>query len=62
MIVVESVSNADTDNQMRVNGGGYIYNLTTKNLQAGQDYTIRIRSGSSTGPIILAALFQPKKN
>jgi len=55
-------SNADTDNQMRVNGGGYQYNLSTKSLQAGKDYTIRVRLDSSTGPIILAALFQPKKN
>ena len=62
MIVVESVSNADTENQMRVAGGGYIYNLSTKSLQAGKDYTIRIRSGTPTGPIILAAVFQPKKN
>ena len=46
---------------MRVNGGGYIYNFSTRNLQAGQDYTIRIRVGSTTGPIILRALFQPKR-
>ena len=43
VIVAESVSNADTGTQMRVNGGGYIYNFTTKNLTQGQDYTIRIR-------------------
>ena len=61
MIVAESVSNADTGTQMRVNGGGYMYNFTTKNLTQGQDYTIRIRVGSTTGPIILRALFQPKK-
>ena len=61
VIVAESVSNADTGTQMRVNGGGYIYNFTTKNLTQGQDYTIRIRVGSTTGPIILRALFQPKK-
>ncbi len=61
VIVAESVSNADTGTQMRINGGGYIYNFTTKNLTQGQDYTIRIRVGSTTGPIILRALFQPKK-
>jgi hypothetical protein len=61
VIVAESVSNADTGTQMRINGGGYIYNFTTKNLTQGQDYTIRIRVGSPTGPIILRALFQPKK-
>ena len=60
-IVVESVSNADTGTQMRVNGGGYIYNLSTKSLTQGKDYTIRIRVGAVDGPIILRALFQPKK-
>ncbi len=59
--IAESVSNADSGTQMRVNGGGYIYNFTTKNLKKGQDYTIRVRLGDPlTGPIILRALFQPK--
>ncbi len=61
VIVAESVSSADTGTQMRINSGGYIYNLTTKNLQQGKDYTIRIRVGSTSGPIIAKALFQPKK-
>jgi hypothetical protein len=61
VIVAESVSNADTGTQMRIYGGGYIYNFTTKNLQAGKDYTIRIRVGDTNGPIIARALFQPKK-
>ena len=61
VIVAESVSSADTGTQMRVNGGGYIYNFSTKTLSAGQDYTIRIRVGSTTGAIIARALFQPKK-
>ncbi len=52
---------ADTGTQMRVNGGDYMYNFSTKTLTAGQDYTIRIRVGSPTGPIIQRALFQPKK-
>ena len=30
VIVVESVSNADTGTQMRVSGGGYIYNLSRR--------------------------------
>jgi hypothetical protein len=61
VIVAESVSNADTGTQMRVNGTGYMYNFTTKNLQQGKDYTVRIRVGSTSGPIIAKALFQPKK-
>jgi hypothetical protein len=61
VIVAESVSSADAGTQMRVNGGGYIYNFTTKNLIAGQDYTIRVRVGSTTGAIIAKALFQPKR-
>ena len=60
-IVAESVSSADTGNLMRLNGGGYIFNLTTKGLTQGTDYAVRIRSGSSTGPIILQAILQPKK-
>lgn len=59
--VAESVSSADTANLMRLNGGGYIYNLTTKGLTQGKDYAVRIRSGSSAGPIILQAVLQPKK-
>jgi hypothetical protein len=61
VIVAESVSNADTGAQMRVNGSGYMYNFSTKVLTQGKDYTIRIRVGSITGPIIARALFQPKK-
>ena len=60
-MVAESVSNADTGTQMRTSGGMYIYNLSTKSLKAGSDYTLRVRSGSSTGSVILKALFQPKK-
>jgi len=61
VIVAESVSSADSGTQMRMSGGMYIYNFATKTLTQGKDYTIRIREGSSTGPIILRALFQPKK-
>jgi hypothetical protein len=60
-IVPDSSSNADTGNQMRLSGTGYIYNLSTKGLIQGSDYAVRIRSGSTTGPIILQAVLQPKK-
>ena len=61
--IAESVSNADTGTQMRVSGGGYIYNLTTRSMLKDNEYTIRIRDGGSTAlhPIILRALFMPKK-
>ncbi|HEU4918069.1 MAG TPA: hypothetical protein VFV13_16065, partial [Acidimicrobiia bacterium] len=60
--VGESVSNADgTGGQMRAADGMYIYNFTTKPLTAGKDYTLRIREGSASGPILLAAVLQPKK-
>jgi hypothetical protein len=60
-VVAESVSAADSGAQMRVADSMYIYNLTTKTMTAGKDYTIRVRLGSATGPIILAAVLQPKK-
>ena len=60
-VVAESVSSADTGNVMRPNGAGYIYNLTTKGLTQGKDYAVRIRTVSSTGPVILQAVLQPKK-
>ena len=59
--VLESVSSSDSGNQMRLSAGMYIYNLATKGMTQGKDYTLRVRSGSSTGPIILRALLQPKK-
>jgi len=61
VLLAESVSSADTDNQMRISGGMYMYNFATKPLTQGQDYTIRVREGSSSGPVLLRALFQPKK-
>jgi hypothetical protein len=62
-ITATSVSNADVGTQMRVSGGGYIYNLSTKGMGTGttKEYTIRIRYGDATGPILLRALFQLKK-
>jgi hypothetical protein len=60
-VVAESVSAADTTGQMRIADGMYMYNLATKNLTQGKDYSVRIRLGSSSGPIILAAVLQPKK-
>jgi VCBS repeat-containing protein len=61
--VTESVSNADSGTRMRVADGKYIYNLSTKGLTMGADYTVRIRVGTSstTGPIILRALLSTKK-
>jgi hypothetical protein len=59
--VATSVSSADTGNVMRLADGFYIYNYSTKGLTIGTDYTIRIRVGSATGPIILSAVLQPKK-
>ena len=61
MILAASVSAADTGTQMRVYGGGYIYNFTTKNMSRAGLHGTRIRYGTATGPIILRALFQPKK-
>ena len=39
---------ADSGNQMRVNGGGYIYNLSTKPFTTGVDYTVRIKTADGT--------------
>ncbi len=41
-VVTSSVSAADSGTQMRVVDGMYIYNLSTKGLTTGQNYTIRI--------------------
>ena len=60
-VVATSVSAADTDNRMRLNGAGYIYNLSTKGFTAGSDYTLRVRLGASDGLIIQSAVLQPKK-
>jgi hypothetical protein len=46
---------------MRTAYGMYMYNLATKNLAQGRDYTVRIRVGASNGPIILTAVLQPKR-
>jgi hypothetical protein len=59
--MASSVSAADTDNRMRPNGSGYIYNLSTKGFTAGSDYTVRVRLGATDGPIIQSAVLQPKK-
>jgi hypothetical protein len=60
-VVTESVSAADSGQQMRVADGMYIYNLSTKNLVANSDYAVQIKLGSLTGPTILQAVLQPKK-
>jgi len=58
--VTSSVSNADTDNVMRTVDSTYLYNLATRGLTANQDYTVRVRVGSTSGPIVLTAVLQPR--
>jgi hypothetical protein len=60
-IIAESVSAADTGSQMRVVDGGYIFNLSTRNLSANTDWTVRVRLGSTSGPMLLQAVLYPKK-
>jgi|SRR5829696_385639 len=67
-IIVESVSSADTTGFMRQVDGQYIYNLSTKGLTTGKDYTIAVKDVTATGstwdtvPTRLAsAVIQPKK-
>jgi hypothetical protein len=59
--VADNVNNPDTGSQMRVVDSMYMYNLATRGMEKDTDYTIRIRSGSASGPIILKAAFLPKK-
>jgi hypothetical protein len=59
--ITESVSSADSGSQMRTADGMYIYNLSTRSMQAGKDYAIRIRPNSTTAPWILQAVLYPKK-
>jgi hypothetical protein len=60
-LIAESVSAADSGSQMRTADGMYIYNLSTKSLQANTNYTIRIRPNSTSTPYILQAVLYPKK-
>jgi hypothetical protein len=60
-LIAESVSSADTGSQMRVVDGMYMFNLSTKGLQANMDYAVRARLGSTSGPVLLQAVLQPKK-
>ncbi len=60
-VIAESVSAADTGSQMRTADGMYIFNLSTKNLSANSDWTIRVRLGSTAGPVLLQAVLYPKK-
>jgi hypothetical protein len=58
----ESVSTPDSGTQMRLAGDMYVYNLSTRSmLGANQDYTIRVRNGSATGPIIARAVIHAKR-
>ena len=63
-IIVASVSNADSDfHMLRTAGPKYMYNLSTKGSQwsPNVNHEIRIRVGSTTGPIIARAVIYPKK-
>ena len=60
-VIVSSVSNADTGQQMRIADGFYIYNLSTKTLQSNADYTIRVRLGSTAGPVLNKAILRTYK-
>jgi hypothetical protein len=60
-IIVASVSNADTGQQMRPVDSKYMYNLSTNGFKVNTNYEIRIRVGSITGPIIARAHLYPKK-
>jgi len=48
-------------NTMRPNESFCIYNFSTKPLTAGTEYTLRVRYGSASGPIILTAVLNLKK-
>jgi hypothetical protein len=60
-VVVENVNSPDTNQQMRVVDGMYMYNLSTRSLSANSDYAVRIRLGGLSGPVILQAVLYPKK-
>ncbi|CAA9358369.1 MAG: filamentous haemagglutinin family outer membrane protein [uncultured Chloroflexia bacterium] len=59
--VTESVSSADSGQQLRLVDSKHMYNLSTKGLTAGTDYTIRIHTGSTSGTVIANAVLQPRK-
>jgi large repetitive protein len=61
--VTESVSSADTGQKMRIADGGYIYNLSTRGLDAKKDYSIRIRLGAADypAPAIISATLSNNK-
>jgi hypothetical protein len=59
--VATSVSGADTGNRMRVVDSRYMFNLSTKGYTPNTNYEIRIRVGSTFGPIIAKAVLYPKK-
>jgi hypothetical protein len=59
--IATSVSSADTGSQMRIADGGYMFNLSTKYLSANTDWAVRVRLGSTTGPVLLQAVLYPKK-
>ena len=60
-VIAESVSAADSGSQMRTADGMYIFNLSTKNLSANSDWTVRVRLGSTTRPVLLASRAVPEE-
>ena len=61
-VIVTSSNNADSGTQMmRTPDTKYMYNLSTKGFEANTNYEVRIRVGSTTGPIIAKAVLYPKK-
>jgi hypothetical protein len=60
-LLQESVSGADSSGVMRLADGRYMYNLTTKGLTNNQSYTIVVRDGSTSGPIVATAVIHTQK-
>jgi len=67
-LITESVSSADTTGFMRQVDGQYIYNLSTKSLTTGKDFTIAVKDltapGSTwetAGTRLASAVIQTKK-
>jgi hypothetical protein len=61
-----SVASADTTGVMRLADGHYMYNLATKSLSGGFDYTIWVKDTTggvpwNTAPVVGTAVIQPKK-
>ena len=60
-VVQDAGASNDNGLKFRVADGGYIYNFSTKGLSNNSDYTLRVRVGSATGPIIKTAVLRTQK-